>query len=193
MFLCGKKIYMKRCDWAKNDLAIYYHDTEWGVPLHNDRTLFEFLILEGAQAGLSWDTVLAKRENYRAAFDNFDAEKIAKYEEAKCAELVQNQGIIRNRLKIASAVRNAKCYLEVVNEFGSFDKYIWSFVDGKPIVNSWENIKQVPATSPISDAMCKDLKKRGFNFVGSTIMYAFMQATGMVNDHLTSCYRFEEI
>ena len=184
---------MKRCDWARNDLAIHYHDIEWGVPLHNDQRLFEFLILEGAQAGLSWDTVLAKRDNYRKAFDNFDAAKIAKYDDAKCAELLANVGIIRNRLKISSAVRNAKCYLQTVEEFGSFDKYIWSFVDGKPIVNTWENIKQVPATTPISDAMCKDLKKRGFNFVGSTIMYAFMQATGMVNDHLTECFRYNEI
>lgn len=182
-----------RCDWAKNDLAIHYHDTEWGVPLHNDQKLFEFLILEGAQAGLSWDTVLAKRENYRRAFDNFDAEKIAKYDEIKCTELLQNEGIIRNRLKIASAVRNAKCCLEVAAEFGTFDKYIWSFVDGKPIINSWETHKGIPATTPISDAMSKDLKKRGFNFIGSTIMYAFMQATGMVNDHLTTCFRYKEL
>jgi DNA-3-methyladenine glycosylase I len=184
---------MKRCDWAKNDLAIHYHDTEWGVPLHDDQRLFEFLILEGAQAGLSWDTVLAKRENYRRVFDDFDAEKIANYDDKKCAELLENAGIIRNRLKIASAVRNAKCYLEVVKEFGTFDKYIWSFVDGKPIINAWETHKGVPATTEISDIMCKDLKKRGFNFVGSTIMYAFMQATGMVNDHLTSCFRYEEV
>jgi DNA-3-methyladenine glycosylase I len=182
-----------RCDWAKNDLAIAYHDSEWGVPVHDDRTLFEFLILEGAQAGLSWDTVLAKRENYRAAFDNFDAGKIALYDDAKCAELLQNKGIIRNRLKIASAVRNAKCYLRVVEEFGSFDKYIWSFVDGKPIVNAWENIKQVPASTTISDAMSADLKRRGFNFVGSTIMYAFMQACGLVNDHSTNCFRYVEV
>ena len=184
---------MKRCDWAKNDLAIQYHDTEWGAPLHGDRKLFEFLILEGAQAGLSWDTVLAKRENYRAAFDNFDAGLIAFYDEAKCAELLLNAGIIRNRLKIASAVRNAKCYLKVVEEFGSFDKYIWSFVDGKPIINAWENISQVPASTEISDAMSKDLKRRGFNFVGSTIMYAFMQACGLVNDHLIDCFRYEEV
>jgi DNA-3-methyladenine glycosylase I len=184
---------MKRCDWARNELAIHYHDTEWGVPLHDDQRLFEFLILEGAQAGLSWDTVLAKRENYRAAFDNFDAGKIARYDEAKCEELMQNAGIIRNRLKIASAVRNAKCFLEVVEKEGSFDKYIWSFVGGKPIINAWEHLKQVPASTPVSDAMCKDLKKRGFNFVGSTIMYAFMQATGMVNDHLVSCFRFNEV
>lgn len=184
---------MQRCDWAKNDLAIHYHDTEWGKPLHDDRRLFEFLILEGAQAGLSWDTVLAKRENYRNAFDDFDAEKIALYGDKKCAELLQNEGIIRNRLKIASAVRNAKCYLQVKEEFGSFDKYIWNFVGGKPIVNAWENIKQVPAATEISDKMSKDLKKRGFNFVGSTIMYAFMQACGLVNDHLTGCFRYDEI
>ncbi len=184
---------MKRCDWAKNDLAIAYHDAEWGVPLHNDKELFEFLILEGAQAGLSWDTILRKRENYRAAFDNFDAEKIALYDDKKCAELLQNEGIIRNRLKIASAVRNAKCFLQVKEEFDSFDKYIWQFVDGKPIKNDWKNIKQVPASTPISDALSKDLKKRGFNFVGSTIIYAFMQATGMVNDHLTNCFRYHKI
>lgn len=184
---------MKRCDWAKNDLAIHYHDTEWGVPLHDDQSLFEFLILEGAQAGLSWDTILAKRENYRKAFDDFGAEKIAKYDDKKCAELLLNPGIIRNRLKIASAVRNAKCYLEIVEKEGSFDKYIWSFVNGKTIMNSWETANQVPATTPISDSMSKDLKKRGFNFVGSTIMYAFMQATGMVNDHLTSCFRYNQI
>ena len=185
--------FMQRCDWAKNDLAIHYHDTEWGVPLHDDQRLFEFLILEGAQAGLSWDTILRKRESYRKAFDNFDARLIAKYDEKKCAELLINEGIIRNRLKIASTVRNAKCYLRTVEEFGTFDKYIWSFVNGKPINNALENIKQVPVSTPISDAMSKDLKKRGFNFVGSTIMYAFMQATGMVNDHLTSCFRYKEV
>lgn len=181
-----------RCDWAKNDLAIHYHDMEWGVPLHDDQKLFEFLILEGAQAGLSWDTILRKRENYRKAFDNFDAEKIALYDDAKCAELLKNEGIIRNRLKIASAVRNARVFLQLQEKFGSFDKYIWSFVDGKPIKNAWENANQVPATSPISDALSKDLKRRGFNFVGSTIMYAFMQATGIVNDHLVACFRYEE-
>ena len=182
-----------RCDWAKNDLVIHYHDTEWGVPLHNDQRLFEFLILEGAQAGLSWDTILRKRENYRAAFDNFEAAKIAGYDEHKFAELMQNEGIVRNKLKIRSAIANAECYLKTVEEFGSFDKYIWSFVGGKPIVNSRESIKQVPATSPISDALSKDLKKRGFNFVGSTIMYAFMQACGLVNDHLAVCFRYGEI
>ena len=184
---------MNRCDWAKNDLAIEYHDSEWGVPLHDDRRLFEFLILEGAQAGLSWDTVLRKRENYRAAFDDFDAEKIACYDDAKCAELLTNEGIIRNRLKIASAVRNAKCYLQTVEEFGSFNKYIWSFVNGKPIVNAWENIEHVPASTEISDAISVDLKKRGFNFVGSTIMYSLMQACGLVNDHLLSCFRYNEV
>ena len=184
---------MTRCDWAKNDPAIAYHDAEWGVPQHDDRRLFEFLILEGAQAGLSWDTVLRKRENYRAAFDNFDAEKIARYDDAKCAELLQNEGIIRNRLKIASAVGNAKAFLKVKEEFGSFDSYIWSFTDGKPVKNDWENISQVPAKTEISDALSKDLKKRGFNFVGSTIMYAFMQACGLVNDHLVSCFRYEEV
>lgn len=184
---------MERCGWAKNDLAIAYHDAEWGVPLHDDRGLFEFLVLEGAQAGLSWDTILRKRDNYRAAFDNFDAAKVASYDEKKIAELLQNEGIIRNRLKITSAVANAKAFLKVVEEFKTFDSYIWNFVDGKPIVNSWNDIKQVPAKTEISDALSKDLKKRGFNFVGSTIMYAHMQATGMVNDHLVSCFRYKEI
>ncbi|CAN5428989.1 DNA-3-methyladenine glycosylase I [soil metagenome] len=182
-----------RCGWAKNDLAIEYHDTEWGVPLHDDGRLFEFLILEGAQAGLSWDTVLKKRENYRKAFDDFDAKKIARYDEKKCAELLQNEGIIRNRLKIASAIQNANAFLKVQKEFGLFDKYIWDFVGGKPIVNSWKNLRQVPAKTKISDKISKDLKKRGFNFVGSTIMYAFMQATGMVNDHIISCFRYNEV
>jgi DNA-3-methyladenine glycosylase I len=182
-----------RCDWAKNDLSVQYHDTEWGVPVHDDRKLFEFLILEGAQAGLSWDTVLRKRENYRAAFDEFDAEKIALYDEKKCAELLQNEGIIRNRLKIASAISNAQSFLKVKDEFGSFDSYIWNFVDGKPIVNNWKNISEVPVKTAISDALSKDLKRRRFNFVGSTIIYAFMQACGLVNDHLVSCFRREEL
>ena len=183
---------VSRCSWAKNELNIPYHDAEWGVPLHDDRGLFEFLILEGAQAGLSWDTILRKREAYREAFDNFDPAKVARYTDAKCAKLLLNEGIIRNRLKIASAVVNAKAFLAVQEEFGSFDKYIWGFVSGKPLVNSLMG-GDVPAKTEISDAIAKDLKKRGFNFVGSTIMYAFMQATGMVNDHLTSCYRFEEV
>lgn len=184
---------MERCGWAKNDLAIAYHDAEWGVPLHDDRGLLEFLILEGAQAGLSWDTILRKRENYRMAFDNFDAEKVANYGDAKCAELLVNEGIIRNRLKIASAVGNAKAFLKVVEELGSFDKYIWNFVGGKPLDNALTDISMVPAKTDISDAISRDMKKRGFNFVGSTIMYAFMQATGMVNDHLETCFRHAEI
>ncbi len=184
---------MKRCAWARNDLAIHYHDTEWGVPLHDDRALFEFLILEGAQAGLSWDTILVKRENYRKAFDNFDAAKVARYSDAKCAKLLENPGIVRNRLKIASAVSNAKTFLAVQKEFGSFDAYIWSFVGGKPIDGKRKEMGDVPAKTEISDALSKDLKKRGFKFVGSTIMYAFMQATGMVNDHVRSCSRYKEV
>ncbi len=184
---------MNRCSWAKNDLAIHYHDAEWGVPLHDDRGLFEFLILEGAQAGLSWDTILRKRDNYRKAFDNFDPAKVARYTDAKCSKLLLDEGIIRNRLKIASAVSNAKAFLKVQNEFGSFDKYIWGFVGGKPLVNKLKSMDEVQAKTDISDALSKDLKKRGFNFVGSTIMYAFMQATGMVNDHLTTCFRYKEV
>lgn len=182
-----------RCGWAKNELAIQYHDAEWGVPVHDDQKLFEFLVLEGAQAGLSWDTILAKRENYRTAFDNFDAAKIALYDERKLAELMQNAGIVRNRLKIASAVQNAKAFLKIQNEFGTFDRYVWRFVGGKQIVNVWENLSEVPVQTAESDAMSKDLKKRGFNFVGSTILYALMQATGMVNDHLISCFRHGEV
>lgn len=184
---------MKRCGWAKNDLAIKYHDTEWGVPLHDDGRLFEFLILEAAQAGLSWDTVLKKRENYRRAFDGFDAEKIARYDEKKCRELLENEGIVRNRLKIKSAIQNANAFLEIQKEFGSFDEYIWGFVGGKPSVNGWKNLRQVPAKTEISDKISKDLKRRGFNFVGSTIIYAFMQACGLVNDHIVSCFRYNEI
>jgi len=184
---------MKRCSWPTNDLAIKYHDEEWGVPQHVDRKLFEFLILEGAQAGLSWDTILRKRENYRDAFDGFDVEKVARYTDKRVEKLLQNEGIIHNRLKVASAITNAKNFLKVQKEFGSFDKYIWSFVGGKPIVNKWKDTSQVPATSPISDAISKDMKRRGFNFVGSTIMYAHMQATGMVNDHLVSCFRYDKV
>jgi DNA-3-methyladenine glycosylase I len=183
---------MKRCTWPSNELAIRYHDEEWGVPLHDDQKLFEFLILEGAQAGLSWDTILRKRENYREAFDGFDVNKVARYTDKKIEKLLQNEGIIRNRLKVASAVSNAKAFLKVQKEFGSFDKYIWSFLDGKPIVNKWTKTGQVPATSKESDMISKELKKRGFNFVGSTIMYAHMQATGMVNDHLVSCFRYKQ-
>jgi DNA-3-methyladenine glycosylase I len=174
-------------------LSIPYHDAEWGVPLHDDRRLFEFLILEGAQAGLSWETILRKRESYRKAFDDFDAERIARYTAKKVEKLMADSGIIRNRLKIDSAVSNAKAFLEVQREAGSFDRYIWSFVDGKPRVNKWRGLGDVPATTPESDAMSKDLKKRGFRFVGSTICYAFMQAAGMVNDHAVSCFRYREV
>lgn len=184
---------MKRCDWSKKEVNIPYHDEEWGVPVHEDNRLFEFLILEGAQAGLSWDTILVKRENYRKAYDGFDPEKVAKYTDAKCAKLLENPGIVRNRLKVAASVQNAKAFLAVQKEFGSFDKYIWSFVDGKPIDGKRMLHGDVPAKTEISDAMSKDLKKRGFKFVGSTIMYAFMQATGMVNDHLATCFRYESI
>jgi DNA-3-methyladenine glycosylase I len=184
---------MKRCIWATNELSVQYHDTEWGVPLHDDQRLFEFLILEGAQAGLSWDTILRKRENYRKAFDDFEVAKVARYGEAKRAKLLQDEGIIRNRLKIASAVRNAEAFLNVQAEFGSFGKYIWSFVGGKTIDGKRKAMAEVPAKTEISDAISKDLRKRGFNFVGSTIMYAFMQATGMVNDHLVSCFRHKEV
>jgi DNA-3-methyladenine glycosylase I len=183
----------QRCTWATNELSIAYHDAEWGVPLHDERALFEFLILEGAQAGLSWDTILRKRENYRKAFNNFDVKKVAKYTDAKCAELLLNEGIIRNRLKIASAIRNAQAFIAVQKEFGSFDKYIWDFVGGKPLNNKLTVSSQIPAKTELSDAISKDLKKRGFNFVGSTIIYAFMQATGMVNDHLTTCFRHKEV
>jgi DNA-3-methyladenine glycosylase I len=174
-------------------MSIPNHDAEWGVPLHDDRRLFEFLILEGAQAGLSWETILKKRESYRKAFDDFDAERIARYTAKKVEKLMADSGIIRNRLKIDSAVSNAKAFLEVQREAGSFDRYIWSFVDGKPRVNKWRGLGDVPATTPESDAMSKDLKKRGFRFVGSTICYAFMQATGMVNDHAVSCFRYREV
>ncbi len=184
---------LSRCGWAANELNIPYHDAEWGVPVHDDRRLFEFLILEGAQAGLSWDTILRKRENYRSAFDNFDPVIVAEYDDNKCLELLGNDGIIRNRLKIASAVRNAKAFLNVQAEFGTFDNYIWSFVGGKPVIGARSEMSDVPAKTEISDAISKDLKKRGFNFVGSTIMYAFMQATGMVNDHLVSCFRYKEL
>jgi DNA-3-methyladenine glycosylase I len=178
-----------RCEWARSELMIRYHDEEWGVPAHDDRRLFEFLILEGAQAGLSWETILNKRENYRAAFDGFDAERVARYDKRKIAQLLKNPGIVRNRLKVASAVRNAQALLRVQEEFGSFDRYVWQFVDGRPRVNLWKSQRQVPPRTAQSDAMSKALKKRGFNFVGSTICYAFMQAVGMVNDHLVRCFR----
>ena len=182
-----------RCPWASNDFSVRYHDEEWGLPAHDDSTLFEFLILEGAQAGLSWDTILRKRENYRAAFDGFDPKKMAGYDRRKVQSLMNDAGIIRNRLKIASAVQNAKSFLKVQGEFGTFDAYIWQFAGGSPIVNSWRSAKQVPARTAESDAMSKDLKKRGFSFVGTTICYAFMQAVGMVNDHLTGCFRYSQL
>jgi DNA-3-methyladenine glycosylase I len=178
-----------RCPWAKTELSIAYHDAEWGNPVHDDRLLFEFLILEGAQAGLSWETILKKRVAYRKAFDHFDPIKVAKYNAAKVKRLLANEGIIRNRLKIASAIGNAKAFLKVQKEFGSFDAYLWSFVGGKPIVNRFQSMKQIPARSEQSDALSKDLKRRGFNFVGTTICYALMQAIGMVNDHLSTCFR----
>jgi DNA-3-methyladenine glycosylase I len=185
---------MQRCGWANPNEPIYvaYHDAEWGVPCHDDRKLFEMLTLEGAQAGLSWITVLKKRENYRAAFDQFDAEKIAIYDETKIAELLANPGIIRNRLKINATVANARAYLAVRDEFGSFDAYIWKFVGGKPLVNHWQSLKEIPPETTESKAMSKDLLKRGFKFVGSTICYAFMQACGMVNDHMVDCFRYAE-
>ena len=184
---------IKRCEWASNNrLMEEYHDREWGVPIHDDKKLFEFLILEGAEAGLTWLTVLQKRENYRKAFDEFDAKKIAKYGDAKIKKLLSNEGIIRNKLKIAATIGNAKVFLDVQKEFGSFDKYIWQFVSYKPIKNSWKSLKQLPSKTKESDEMSKDLKKKGFNFVGSTICYAFMQAVGMVNDHTINCFRYKE-
>ncbi len=187
--MANQMLVISRCHWANtNDLTyIHYHDYEWGCPLHNDDKLFEFLILEGFQAGLSWITVLRKRDNFRKAFDNFKARKIAKYDSGKIAELMQNPGIIRNRLKIQSAITNARLFLEIQAEFGNFDTYIWSFVNGQTIVNQWTTHQEVPASTDISNAMSKALKKRGFKFIGTTICYAFMQATGMVNDHLVGC------
>jgi len=185
---------MNRCEWAnRSDLEQAYHDTEWGTPVHNDRKLFEFLILEGAQAGLSWSTILKKREGYRQAFDNFDVKKISAYSEDNIAELLNNSEIIRNRLKINSAVTNARAFLSVQKEFGSFDAYIWQFVDGKPIRNAWKKSAEIPAKTPESVAMSNDLKKKGFTFVGPTICYAFMQAVGMVNDHIVDCFRYDDI
>jgi len=182
-----------RCSWASNPLSIRYHDEEWGVPQHDDRVLFEFLLLEGAQAGLSWDTILQKRENYRSAFDGFDPERIAGYDRRKVQSLLRNPGIVRNRLKIASAIRNAKAFLNIQEEFDSFDRYIWQFTGGEPRVNTRRPNQPVPASTTESDAMSKDLKKRGFNFVGSTICYAFMQAVGMVNDHRVECFRYAQV
>ena len=183
---------MTRCAWPKTELDIAYHDTEWGVPQHDDRVLFEFLILEGAQAGLSWSTILKKRENYRAALDGFDAARIARYDARKVQRLLADPGIVRNRLKIAATIRNAQAFLEVQKEFGSFDRYLWQFVGGKPRQNARRSLKEIPARTPESDAMSKDLLKRGFKFVGSTICYALMQAVGMVNDHTIDCFRHKQ-
>jgi DNA-3-methyladenine glycosylase I len=182
-----------RCGWARNDLAVRYHDEEWGVPLHDDRAIFEFLTLESAQAGLSWDTILRKRERYREVFDQFDPQAVARYDEAKIAQLLADPGIIRNKMKINAAIQNARAFLAVRDEFGTFDAYIWRFVDGKPIVNNWRTLAEIPARTAESDALSVDLRKRGFSFVGSTICYAHMQATGMVNDHLMDCFRYAEV
>lgn len=185
---------MNQCEWAGNDpLYNDYHDKEWGVPVYDDETIFEFLILETFQAGLSWITILRKRENFRKAFDSFDYKKIAKYSEEKIQELLQDAGIIRNKLKVRATVSNAQAFINVQNEFGTFSEYIWSFVGGKPIQNKFNSMNEIPATSDISDKLSKDLKKRGFKFVGSTVVYAHMQATGMVNDHVTDCFRYKEV
>lgn len=184
----------RRCGWClKFDQYIRYHDEEWGLPVHDDRTHFEFLILEGAQAGLSWSTILKKREGYRKAFAGFDPLKVSRFTPTRLEKILKDPGIIRNRLKVNAAVNNAKCFLQVQKEFGSFDNYIWRFVGGKPMVNRWKNLSQIPATTPASDALSKDLIKRGFKFVGSTVIYAHMQACGLVNDHLTSCWRYNEV
>ncbi len=185
---------IKRCEWCTgSDIEKAYHDDEWGVPLHDDQKLFEFLILEGAQAGLSWVTVLKKRDHYRKVFDQFDPSRVAEYSNEKIEQLLLDPGIIRNRLKVSSAVSNAHLFLDVQSEFGSFDRYIWQFTEGKAIQNKWRSMSEIPANTAESDAMCKDLKKRGFRFVGTTICYAFMQATGMVNDHTAECYRYSEL
>ncbi len=184
----------QRCEWGTSSaLYIEYHDLEWGVPVHDERLLFEFLILEGAQAGLSWSTILNKRQAYIQAFDNFEPSKVASYDDAKVQALLANPGIVRNRLKIQAAIQNARSFLEIQDQYGSFDTYIWQFVDGKPVQNSWKSLQEIPATTKESDAMSKELKKRGFTFVGSTICYAFMQAVGMVNDHIVNCFRWQEV
>ena len=185
---------MKRCEWAGSDpLMVAYHDEEWGVPVHDDRALFEFLILEGAQAGLSWSTILKKRESYRKAYDGFEPGKIARYRERKAQQLLGNPGIVRNRLKVAASIGNARAFLQVQKDFGSFDAYTWQFTDHKPIQNQFSRLRDLPARTDLSDAMSKDLQKRGFRFVGPTICYAFMQAVGMVNDHTINCFRHREV
>ena len=183
-----------RCDWCGEDpIYIAYHDTEWGVPVHDDRLLFEFLILEGAQAGLSWLTILKKRDHYRQAYDNFDPVKVARYTASRKNRLLNNAGIVRNRLKIEASIQNARAFLDIQDEYGSFDAFIWQFTDGRSKQNRWRKLAEIPATTPESDAMSKELKRRGFKFVGSTICYAFMQATGMVNDHLVDCHRYSPV
>ena len=189
----SKPTAMARCAWARTPLYEVYHDTEWGVPLHDDRVLFEFLVLEGAQAGLSWETILNKRPNYRRAFDRFDPQKVARYGVPKIAALLENPGLVRNRLKINSAVKNAQAFLKVQEHFGSFDAYIWRFVEGRPLQNAWKALVEIPPRTGLSDQISKDLKDRGFTFVGSTIIYAHMQATGMVNDHVVTCPRHAEV
>ena len=184
---------MERCNWASTVLSIDYHDQEWGTPLHDDQKLFEFIVLEGAQAGLSWETILKKRAAYRLAFDQFDPQKVARYGDEKIAALLQDAGIVRNRLKIHSAVSNARAFVEVQNQFGSFDAYLWRFVDGRPVQNQFASLSEVPAKTELSDRLSKDLSQRGFRFVGSTICYALMQAVGLVNDHLIRCFRYEEV
>jgi DNA-3-methyladenine glycosylase I len=184
---------INRCAWARSPLSMRYHDEEWGVPVHDDRRLFEFLVLEGAQAGLSWETILKKRDNYRAAFEGFDPARVARYGPVEVARLLADPGIVRNRAKIAAAIQNARAFLAIQQEFGSFDAYIWRFVGGRPIRNAWHALSEIPARTAESDAMSKDLKRRGFAFVGSTICYAHMQATGMVNDHTTDCFRYGEV
>lgn len=193
--MCAAIVTKKRCSWVSNDdpLLLQYHDREWGVPVHNDRKHFEVLVLSGAQAGLNWSLVLKKREGYRHAFDKFDPEKVARYSETQIRKLISDPEIIRNRMKIEAAVRNAGAFLKIREEFGRFDSYCWRFVDGQPRVNRWKAVRQIPATSPESEAFSKDLKRRGFSFVGPTVIYAFMQAVGMVNDHLVDCFRFSEI
>jgi DNA-3-methyladenine glycosylase I len=191
--ICMPPLQFMRCPWARNPLAILYHDEEWGVPVHDDRRLFEFLILEGAQAGLSWDTILQKRRRYRQVFDSFDPKKVSQYDSKRVRQLLGDTGIVRNRLKIAAAIQNARMFLEVKGEFGSFDAYLWGFVGGAPLVNRRKELGQVPARTAISDALSKDLQRRGFKFVGSTICYAFMQAVGVVNDHLVGCFRYKQL
>jgi DNA-3-methyladenine glycosylase I len=190
----GKQMVLNRCGWSISDpLYIQYHDEEWGVPLHDEQKLFEFLVLEGMQAGLSWITILRKRENFRKAFDNFDVNQVARYKERKIESLMQDAGIIRNRQKILATIDNARAFLKVQDEFGSFDKYMWRFVDGKPIVNKWKSLKEIPAKTPLSETISKELIQRGFRFVGPTIVYAHLQATGVVQDHLVSCFRYNEL